>query len=162
MSQLRIGAGIDFHRLIDDPSRPLRIGGVEIPGNLALLGHSDADVGLHAIADAILGALALGDIGDHFPDSAAEYKDMDSSIILERCLAMMKQRQASISNIDLTIIGEKPRIKPHRTAMRERLAALLHLPLDCVSVKATTTEKMGALGREEGVGALATVLLQIG
>ncbi|MBX7057748.1 MAG: 2-C-methyl-D-erythritol 2,4-cyclodiphosphate synthase [Leptospirales bacterium] len=156
---MRVGQGVDFHRLIQDRNRPLMIGGIEIPGDLALQGHSDADVGLHALSDALLGALALGDIGDHFPDTDPAWRNMDSSAILQHCLQKMLERGYGLSNVDLTLLGEQPRIKPHRQRMRERLADLLDLPLDAVSVKATTTEKMGALGREEGLAAMAVVLL---
>jgi 2-C-methyl-D-erythritol 2,4-cyclodiphosphate synthase len=156
---LRVGSGLDFHRLIQDPERPLMLGGVEIAGELALKGHSDADVILHALADAILGALALGDIGDLFPDTEAQYKDMDSRLIVERSLELMEERSFSLVNVDITVMGETPRIKPHRLKIRQTLAGLLGLPLDAVSLKATTTEQMGFLGRSEGLGAQALVLL---
>lgn len=155
----RIGSGLDFHRLVLDVERPLVLGGHTVPGELALEGHSDADLILHALADAILGALAQGDIGDLFPDTDPAYKNMDSSIIIEKSLELMRSANLELANVDLTVIGETPRIKPHRQAIRERLSQLLGLPITDISLKATTTEKMGALGRKEGLGCLAQVLL---
>ncbi|MCR9142773.1 MAG: 2-C-methyl-D-erythritol 2,4-cyclodiphosphate synthase [bacterium] len=155
----RVGNGLDFHRLIEEPDRPLMIGGVEIPGVLALQGHSDADVLLHALADAMLGAMGLGDIGEFFPDTDPRYKNMDSRDIINFVHSEVKQSGYKIANVDLTLIGERPKFTPHKAEIRRSLAALLAIPLDCVGCKATTTEKMGALGRSEGVGCLAAVLL---
>jgi 2-C-methyl-D-erythritol 2,4-cyclodiphosphate synthase len=155
----RIGNGLDFHRLEINPERPLLLGGYLVPSELALVGHSDADIVLHAIADAILGALALGDIGEYFPDTNPDLKNMDSKIIIHKCLALMKEANYSIENLDVTIICEKPKISPHKLEIRKSLSNLLNVALTCVSVKATTTEKMGALGRSEGVGVLVTILL---
>lgn len=156
---LRIGNGLDFHRLKTDPSRPLRLGGYEIATDLALEGHSDADVVLHALADALLGAIGAGDIGQHFPDSDGSLKDLDSRKIVVFAHELVRERGFEISNIDLTLVGEKPRIAAYRDAIRASLGAILGLALDRIGFKATTTEKMGALGRSEGVGCLATVLL---
>lgn len=158
--KLRQGHGIDFHRLTTDPVRPLMLGGLALESELALVGHSDADVVLHALADAMLGALAQGDIGDLFPDTDQRYKNMDSALIVAEALNRVQIAGYRLANIDLTLIGEVPRIKPHRLRIRERLAQILSLPLDCISLKATTTETMGALGRKEGVGCMATVLLE--
>ncbi|MBE7438703.1 MAG: 2-C-methyl-D-erythritol 2,4-cyclodiphosphate synthase [Spirochaetales bacterium] len=155
----RQGHGLDFHRLSVDPGRPLILGGTTIPSDLALLGHSDADVILHALSDALLGALARGDIGDLFPDTEERYKNMDSQLILKAALDLMQKDGYHLANVDLTVMGEVPRIKPHRLAIRERLSELLGLPLSSISLKATTTETMGALGRKEGVGCMASVLL---
>lgn len=155
----RTGNGLDFHRLIDDPGRPLMIGGVEIPGNLALKGHSDADVLLHALADAMLGALGLGDIGEFFPDTDPRYRNLDSRKIIEFVLAEVLRARYQVGNVDVTLIGERPKFTPHKLQIRRSLATLLEIPVDQVGCKATTTEQMGALGRSEGVGCLATVLL---
>jgi len=157
---IRIGQGLDFHRLIEDSKRPLMIGGVEISGDLALEGHSDADVLLHALSDAILGSLGLADIGTYFSDKDSANKNLDSSVILGRALALMKERGYRLSNVDITLIGEKPRISPHRDRILARLAGLMDLGNDRIAVKATTTEKMGALGRSEGLACSAIVLIQ--
>ena len=156
---LRVGTGIDFHRLIEDHSRPLLLAAVEIPGSLALDGHSDADIVLHAAADAILGALGLGDIGEFFPDTDADLKNMDSREIIDHAVAAAAERGYSISNMDVTLIGERPKVAPQRGAIRESLAELLKIEIERTSIKATTTEKMGALGRKEGLACMATVLL---
>ena len=155
----RIGTGIDFHKLELNAQRPLVLGGLEIPSPYALVGHSDADIVLHALADAILGALALGDIGDHFPDTDPGLKNMDSALILQKSLDLCSEKSFFPVNIDCTIIAEKPKIAPHRLAIRQSLSQLLSLPLDCVSLKATTTEKMGFIGREEGIEVVASVLM---
>ncbi|MEQ9366478.1 MAG: 2-C-methyl-D-erythritol 2,4-cyclodiphosphate synthase [Leptospirales bacterium] len=155
----RVGNGLDFHRLIDDAARPLMIGGVEIPGGLALKGHSDADVLLHALADAMLGALGLGDIGEFFPDTDSRYKNLDSREIIDFVLKEVKRKNYRVGNVDVTLIGERPKITPHKAAIRGSLAAMLGIAIDQVGCKATTTEKMGALGRSEGLGCLAGVLL---
>ena len=155
----RIGSGIDFHQLVE--GRQLWLGGVEIPHHKGALGHSDADVLLHAICDAMLGALALGDIGTHFPDSDASYKGIDSKIILERTVALIRKENYSVVNMDCTLCLEAPKIKPHTQQMREVIAAIVGIGVNDISIKATTTEKMGFAGREEGLVAYATVLLKL-
>lgn len=153
----RIGSGIDFHQLTQ--GRPLVIGGVTIPHHKGALGHSDADVLLHAICDAMLGALALGDIGMHFPDTDAAYKNIDSKILLQRTYSLIKEKGYAVVNIDSTVCLEAPKIKKYSEEMRKTIAALVDLTMDDVSIKATTAEKMGFVGREEGLTAYATVLL---
>ena len=153
----RIGSGIDFHQMAE--GRKLWIGGVEIPHYKGALGHSDADVLLHAICDAILGALALGDIGVHFPDTDAAYKDIDSKILLKKCYDLVTGKGYKIINIDSTLCLQLPKIKPYVTQMQETIAAILEITKDDISIKATTTEKLGFVGREEGLQAYATVLL---
>jgi 2-C-methyl-D-erythritol 2,4-cyclodiphosphate synthase len=153
----RIGFGIDFHQLTE--GRDLWIGGVKIPHSKGALGHSDADVLLHAICDALLGALALGDIGIHFPNTDAAYKNIDSKLLLQRCFELIQQKGYKVVNVDSTICLETPKIKPHADAMRAVIAGILQVGTDDVSVKATTTEKMGFAGREEGLVAYANVLL---
>ncbi|UOG60059.1 2-C-methyl-D-erythritol 2,4-cyclodiphosphate synthase [Leptospira noguchii] len=155
----RIGNGIDFHKLEINPNRSLMLGGLECESEFALVGHSDADIILHAISDAILGALALGDIGQYFPDTDQSLKNMDSKVILAKCIELMKEKNFNLVNVDCTVIGEKPKIAPLKEKIIKSLSNLLNLPLDCVSVKATTTEKMGALGRQEGIGTFCSVLL---
>jgi 2-C-methyl-D-erythritol 2,4-cyclodiphosphate synthase len=157
---LRVGNGIDFHRLEINPNRPFILGGYAIETEYALVGHSDADILIHAIADAILGALALGDIGDHFPDTDPALKNMDSKLILKRSLELITQKGFELVNIDSTIMAERPKISPHRTMIRNSLAEITNLDRDCISVKATTTEKMGSIGRMEGISVFASVLLQ--
>jgi 2-C-methyl-D-erythritol 2,4-cyclodiphosphate synthase len=154
----RIGSGIDFHRLVE--GRDFWLGGVQIPHPKGALGHSDADVLLHAICDAMLGALALGDIGVHFPDTSAEFKNIDSKILLQRTADLIRGKGYTVVNIDSTVCLEAPKIKPHVEEMRKRIAAITGLTPDDVSIKATTTEKMGFAGREEGLVAYATVLLK--
>lgn len=154
----RIGSGIDFHQLAQ--GRPLWVGGVCIPHHKGSLGHSDADVLLHAICDALLGALALGDIGLHFPNTDPAYKDIDSKLLLQYCYALIVQKGYRVVNLDTTLCLEEPKIKPYVESMRECIAGILCIAADAVSVKATTTEKMGFAGREEGLMAYATVLLQ--
>jgi 2-C-methyl-D-erythritol 2,4-cyclodiphosphate synthase len=154
----RIGSGVDFHQLVE--GRDLWIGGVKIPHYKGALGHSDADVLLHAICDAMLGALALGDIGDHFPDTDAAFKDIDSKILLDKCFQLISTRGYEITNIDSTLCLQVPKIKPFVSAMREQIANILQIDSADISIKATTTEKLGFAGREEGLMAYATVLLQ--
>jgi 2-C-methyl-D-erythritol 2,4-cyclodiphosphate synthase len=153
----RIGFGIDFHQL--GPNRKLMIGGVEIPYELGSVGHSDADVLLHAICDALLGSLALGDIGVHFPPSDNSFKDIDSKILLERTVSLIKNKGYGIVNIDSAICLEQPKIKPYTAAMQKAIATICGIAIDDVSIKATTTEKMGFVGRGEGLVAYATVLV---
>src|SRR5690606_25532674 len=151
--KLRIGYGIDYHQLV--PGIPLWMGGIEIPHYKGSLGHSDADVLLHAICDALLGALALGDIGTHFPDTDPTYKGIDSKILLAATYKMIEDKGYKINNIDASICLQKPKIKPHITAMQSSIAAILNLDVTDISIKATTTETMGFVGREEGVTAHA-------
>lgn len=155
---LRIGFGIDFHQLVE--GRELWIGGVKIPHHKGAKGHSDADVLLHAICDGLLGALALGDIGVHFPDTDAAYKNIDSKILLKKTYEMILSKGYSIVNIDSSLCLESPKIKTFVPAMQQTISSILSLLPEDVSIKATTTEKMGFVGREEGLVAYATVLLQ--
>jgi 2-C-methyl-D-erythritol 2,4-cyclodiphosphate synthase len=154
----RIGSGIDFHQLVE--GRDFWLGGVKIPHTKGALGHSDADVLLHAICDALLGALALGDIGTHFPDTSNEFKNIDSKILLQRSFDLIKAKGYIIVNVDTTLCLEKPKIKPYVPVMQQTIATILELTINDVSIKATTTETMGFVGREEGLVAYATVLLQ--
>ena len=154
----RIGSGVDFHQLVT--GRDLWIGGVHIPHHKGSLGHSDADVLLHAICDALLGALALGDIGEHFPDTDPAYKNIDSRILLKKCFQLVKENGYKIINVDSTLCLEAPKIMPFVPAMRRQIAELLQIDEGDISVKATTTEKMGFVGRGEGLMAYATILLQ--
>lgn len=153
----RIGNGYDVHRLVE--GRRCIICGVDIPHSRGLLGHSDADVALHALADAILGALALRDIGYHFPDTDPQWSGADSRRLLRAVVAMAAREGYRVSNADITIIAQEPRMLPHIQAMQANVAADLQVPLDCASVKATTTERLGFTGRAEGIAAQATVLL---
>ena len=155
---IRVGQGIDVHQFCE--GRPLMLGGIEIPHDRGLLGHSDADVLIHAISDALLGAAHLRDIGYHFPDTAAEYAGIDSAVLLEKCVAMLAEKGWKPGNVDATVCAERPKLKAHIPAMQERLATLLGLTPDEVSVKATTTEKLGFTGREEGIAAFAVVLIE--
>ena len=154
----RIGSGVDFHRLAE--GRALWIGGVHIPHYKGAVGHSDADVLLHAICDAMLGALCLGDIGVHFPDTDAAYKNIDSKILLQKTIDLISNEGYSVVNIDSTLCLETPRIKPYVPAMQKAIAGIAGITERDISIKATTTEKMGFAGREEGLMAYATVLLQ--
>lgn len=154
----RIGFGIDFHQLVE--GRPFWLGGVNINHHKGALGHSDADVLLHAICDALLGAACLGDIGIHFPNTAAEYKNIDSKILLQKTHQLITKKQYTVVNIDSTVCLEAPKIMPHAAQMRNTIAHILQINIDDVSIKATTTEKMGFAGREEGLVAYATVLLE--
>ena len=154
----RIGSGVDFHQL--KAGRPFWIGGVQVPHHQGAMGHSDADVLLHAICDAILGALALGDIGTHFPDTDAAFKDIDSKILLQKSVELVRKEGYEVVNIDSTLCLEAPKIKPYVAQMQQVIAGILGLRDRDVSVKATTTEKMGFVGREEGVMAYATALLR--
>jgi 2-C-methyl-D-erythritol 2,4-cyclodiphosphate synthase len=154
----RIGFGIDFHQLVS--GRDLWLGGVKLPHSKGSLGHSDADVLLHAICDAMLGAACLGDIGVHFPDSSPEFKNIDSKILLEKTFRLITEAGYKVGNVDSTICIENPKIQPHIPAMRRIIAGLISTEEDAVSIKATTSEKLGFIGREEGVSAYATVLLK--
>ncbi|MGK7945875.1 MAG: 2-C-methyl-D-erythritol 2,4-cyclodiphosphate synthase [Microcystaceae cyanobacterium] len=154
---IRIGNGYDIHRLVE--GRPLILGGVKIPHSLGLLGHSDADALTHAIMDALLGALSLGDIGHYFPPSDPKWAGADSLVLLEQVNGLIQSKGWQISNIDSVIVAEKPKLKPHLGAMREKLTHVLGLELEQVSIKATTNEKLGPTGREEGIAAYTVVLL---
>lgn len=155
---MRIGVGYDVHRLVDD--RPLVLGGVEIPHEAGLVGHSDADVLLHAVADALLGAAALGDLGAHFPDTDAEWERADSQDLLRRVAGRVRDDGYEPHNVDTTVLLERPKLRPYVAAMRANIAAALSLDHDSVSVKATTTEGLGPVGREEGVAAHAVCTLR--
>jgi len=156
---MRIGQGIDVHQLVE--GRKLIIGGVEIPHEKGLLGHSDADVLLHAITDALLGAAALGDIGRHFSDSDAKYKNIDSRILLREAMHMVREQGFRVANVDATIIAQEPKMAPHIFQMVANIAADLRMEKSAVNVKATTTEKLGLTGRGEGIAAQAVVLLLV-
>jgi 2-C-methyl-D-erythritol 2,4-cyclodiphosphate synthase len=155
---IRIGQGFDIHRFA--PGRRLVLGGIEIPGADGLLGHSDADVLLHAVADAVLGALALGDIGHWFPDNDQAFKDADSRKLLLAVLQDPRVAGWRLGNLDITMLAEKPKIAPHVPAIRHSLATLFKADIAQISVKATTLEKLGALGRAEGMAAMAVILLE--
>ncbi len=157
-NNIRIGIGFDVHALTND--RPLIIGGVTIPFEKGLKGHSDADVLLHAIADALLGALALGDLGTHFPDTDTKYKNIDSMILLGKVYQLIRDRQFQLINLDCTIMAQAPKMKPHILTMRQRIADCLKSDINYISVKATTTEGLGFVGRREGIAAQAIVLLE--
>jgi len=155
--KLRIGYGIDFHQLVE--GRDLVIGGVTIPHHKGALGHSDADVLLHAICDALLGAACLGDIGVHFPDTSSEFKNIDSKILLAKTLVLIKAEGYVVGNIDASLCLEAPKIKPYVSRMQETIAGILGIGIKDVSIKATTTETMGFVGREEGLVAHAVCLI---
>ena len=154
---MRVGMGYDVHRLI--PDRDMIIGGVKIPFEKGLLGHSDADVLLHAVMDALLGAAALGDIGRHFPDTDPAYKGISSVLLLEKVRDLLESHGFSIGNIDATVISQRPKMAPHIPQMKENMAKALGIPKDCINIKATTEEKLGFTGREEGIAAQAVCLL---
>lgn len=154
---MRIGLGYDVHQLV--PDRKLWLGGIEIPHTLGLLGHSDADVLLHAICDALLGAAALGDIGKHFPDNDPKYKNIDSKLLLRHCNELLLENGYRVGNIDSIIVAQKPKVGPYIPQMRECIASILYIEPGQVSVKATTTEHLGFEGREEGISAHAIALL---
>ncbi len=154
---MRIGHGYDAHRLVT--GRPLVLGGVTIPHTHGLEAHSDGDVLVHALCDALLGAAGLGDIGKHFPDTSSEFKNIDSRILLRRVVDALSKKQFTISNVDVTVIAQKPKLAPHVAAMRANLAADLNVAAECVNVKATTTEGMGFEGRLEGISCHAVALL---
>lgn len=153
----RIGHGYDVHRLV--PQRKLILGGVLIEHELGLLGHSDADVLLHAISDSLLGALALGDIGQHFPDTDPQYEGADSLKLLECVYTLVQERGFCLENLDCTVLAQQPKLMPHIAMMRQNIAGALHCDVECVSVKATTEEKLGFTGRCEGIAAHAVCLL---
>lgn len=155
--KFRIGLGVDFHQLKE--GHPFILGGIEIPHHKGAIGHSDADVLLHAITDALFGALSMGDIGTHFPDTDSKYKNIDSKILLKDCYQMIKEKGWKIVNIDSTICLQKPKIKEYIPEMRKTISNLLEIDFEDISIKATTAEKMGFVGREEGVQSFAQVLL---
>jgi 2-C-methyl-D-erythritol 2,4-cyclodiphosphate synthase len=155
---IRIGSGVDFHRLAE--GRDLWLGGVKIPHTKGALGHSDADVLLHAICDAILGAACLGDIGEHFPDTSDEFKNIDSKILLQRTNALLQKENYKLINVDSTLCLQSPKIKPYVAQMQKVIAGILQLGEKDVSIKATTTERLGFVGREEGVVAYAIVVIE--
>lgn len=154
---MRIGNGFDVHRLVE--GRDCIICGVKIPHSKGLLGHSDADVAIHALADALLGAAALGDIGKHFPDTDPRFAGADSRVLLREVVGLLAREGFGIGNVDVTIMAQEPKMAPHIEAMRDNLAADLGLDRGCVSVKATTTERLGFTGRGEGIAAMATALI---
>jgi 2-C-methyl-D-erythritol 4-phosphate cytidylyltransferase/2-C-methyl-D-erythritol 2,4-cyclodiphosphate synthase len=158
----RVGQGYDVHALIDDAARPLMICGVEVPSALALKGHSDADVGLHALTDALLGAIGQGDIGEHFPPSDDRWKDADSSAFIGEAMRLVRARAGRIVNADITIIAETPKLMAHKATMRAKVAALLGVSEERINIKATTTEGLGFVGRAEGIAAQAVVSIKIG
>jgi 2-C-methyl-D-erythritol 2,4-cyclodiphosphate synthase len=154
---MRIGFGFDVHQLVE--GRDFWLGGIQIPAQKGILGHSDADVLLHAISDAVLGALALGDIGIHFPDTSIENKGIDSKIIFKKTIDLITEKGYKIGNIDSSVVCESPKIMPYALAMRSEIAAIAKVSVEDVSIKATTNEKMGFIGRREGIVAYAIVLL---
>ena len=156
--KIRIGLGFDVHKLVE--GRDLWMGGVKIPHTLGLLGHSDADVLIHAICDAILGAANMRDIGFHFPDTAGEYKDIDSKILLRKTVELVRGKGYEIGNIDATICAERPKMNPHIPDMQRVLSEVMGIDIDDISIKATTTEKLGFTGREEGISAYAVALIE--
>ena len=156
--KIRVGFGFDVHKLVE--GRDLWLGGIKIDHHLGLLGHSDADVLIHSICDALLGAANMRDIGYHFPDTAGEYKDIDSKILLAKTVELISEKGYRIGNIDATICAERPKLNPHIPSMKEVLAKLMKIDEDDLSIKATTTEKLGFTGREEGISAYVTVLIE--
>ena len=155
---MRVGSGYDVHAFT--PGRPLVLGGVTIPYEFGLSGHSDADAVIHAVVDALLGAAALGDIGSHFPSSDERWKDQPSAVFLDYTLDLLIERQWQISNVDVTIVAERPKMVPHIQAMRSHLAHHLHLAIEQVSIKATTTDGLGFAGRREGIACYAIALIE--
>lgn len=159
MTEIRVGQGLDIHPFEINDQKKFFLGGVHIEHPQALKGHSDADALIHAICDALLGALCLGDIGQHFPDTDPQYKNKSSAFFLEKIIALVHDRGWAISNIDSTVLTEAPMLKNHTPAMKEKLCPILKINLDQLSIKATRPEKLGALGRKEGLLAMATVLI---
>lgn len=156
--KIRVGFGFDVHRLVE--GRELWLGGVRLAHTSGLLGHSDADVLIHAICDALLGAANMRDIGYHFPDTAGEFKNIDSKILLKRTIDLIAEKGYRVGNVDATVCAERPKLKEHIPAMCQTLSAIMGIELDDVSIKATTTEHLGFTGREEGMSAYATVLIE--
>lgn len=155
---IRVGYGYDVHRLVE--GRALWLGGVRIEHTLGLLGHSDADVLIHAVCDALLGAAGMRDIGYHFPDTAGEYEGIDSKILLEKTVALIASKGWRVGNIDATVAAQRPKLSPHIPAMQQTLARVMGVEEDCVSIKATTTERLGFEGREEGISASCVCLIE--
>ncbi|MGN1262596.1 MAG: 2-C-methyl-D-erythritol 2,4-cyclodiphosphate synthase [Prevotella sp.] len=155
---IRVGFGYDVHRLV--AGRALWLGGIKIEHALGLLGHSDADVLIHAICDALLGAANMRDIGFHFPDTSADTLDIDSKILLRKTVGLIATKGYTVGNVDATVCAEHPKLNPHIPAMQECLASVMGIPADNISIKATTTERLGFTGREEGISAYATVLIE--
>ena len=158
MGKIRVGFGFDVHRLV--PERELWLGGIRLEHELGLLGHSDADVLIHAICDALLGAANMRDIGYHFPDTSAEFHLIDSKILLRKTIELIATKGYHVGNVDATICAERPKLKVHIPDMQQCLASVMQVDVDDVSIKATTTEKLGFTGREEGISAYATVLIE--
>lgn len=156
--KIRVGFGYDVHQLV--PERELWIGGVRIEHEMGLLGHSDADVLIHAICDALLGAANMRDIGFHFPDKDPQYKNIDSKILLRKTIELIAEKGYKVGNVDATVCAERPKLNPHIPAMQQVLSEIMQIDLDEVSIKATTTEKLGFTGREEGIAAYAVVLIE--
>ena len=156
--KIRVGFGYDVHALV--PNRARWLGGIRIEHTLGLLGHSDADVLIHAICDALLGAANLRDIGYHFPDTAGEYENIDSKILLRKTMALIREAGYELGNIDATVCAERPKLNPHIPQMKSVLAEVMNVDPNDISIKATTTEKLGFTGRQEGISAYATVLIQ--
>ena len=158
MSKVRVGMGYNVHQLVS--GRDLWIGGIKVPHTFGLLGHSDADVLIHAICDALLGAANMRDIGYHFPDTAAEYKDADSKVLLGRVIHLIGKKGYRVGNIDATICAQRPKLNPYIPQMQQCLADVMGIPVDDISIKATTTEELGFTGREEGISAYAVALIE--
>ena len=156
--KIRVGFGYDVHRLVE--GRELWLGGIRLEHPLGLLGHSDADVLIHAICDALLGAANMRDIGYHFPDTAGEFEHIDSKILLKKTVQLIAAKGYAVGNVDATVCAERPKLNPHIPLMKQTLAAVMGIDEDDVSIKATTTEKLGFTGREEGISAYATVLIE--
>lgn len=155
--KIRVGFGYDVHRLVE--GRELWLGGIKLEHSLGLLGHSDADVLIHALCDALLGAANMRDIGYHFPDTSADFKGIDSKILLKKTIALVRDKGYEFGNADITVAAERPKLNPHIEAMKSCLAETMGVDVDDISIKATTTEKLGFTGREEGISAYATVLI---
>ncbi|MBQ8531487.1 MAG: 2-C-methyl-D-erythritol 2,4-cyclodiphosphate synthase [Parabacteroides sp.] len=156
--KIRVGFGFDVHALV--PNRELWLGGIKIEHTKGLQGHSDADVLIHAVCDALLGAANMRDIGYHFPDTAGEYKGIDSKILLGKTMKLLQEAGYSLGNIDVTVAAERPKLNPYIPEMKQVMAEVLQVDIDDISIKATTTEKLGFTGRQEGIAAYATVLIQ--
>ena len=154
---MRSGIGYDIHRLVS--GRKLILGGVDIPFEKGLLGHSDADVLIHAVCDALLGAAGLGDIGIHFPDTDKAYRGISSLVLLDKTVQLLESGGFSVVNVDITVLAQAPKLSPFRNAIQENIAGVLHLTADCVNVKATTTEGLGAIGNREGIAALCVAMI---
>lgn len=158
MAKIRVGFGYDVHRLVED--RELWLGGIRLEYEKGLLGHSDADVLIHAICDALLGAANMRDIGYHFPDTAGEFENIDSKILLKKTVQLIATKGYTVGNVDATVCAERPKLNPHIPLMKQTLASVMGVDEDDVSIKATTTEKLGFTGRQEGISAYATVLIE--